>query len=468
MAVKLTPSGKLDSVQLLKILEKDGRAVELCLPPIHPEAYHPLTVFIDNDELIPVRFSSIDKYTKKFEYKVANNPELYVIKTYKLIPGTYFIKMDITLKNYSDTGVKKDIMIMWESPCKVSDEQDIRKAEEKYSHLRITEQAAFTSNDVQKVKHHKIGILQHILIFLGLLPPVQPIDSVVKKKDVTWVAQSSHYFLNIIIMSEIVADEAIFVRTVDNRMKMGLYFQKDIIKPNSSKTIAIKIYTGPKDYFILRNISPEMVNLTAFSGWNSLSLIILWILQLLYNLTHNYGVAIILLTFIIKVLLHPLTKKNFKTMMSMQKLQPYLQELRKKHKNDIETLNREMMALYKRHKVNPLGGCLPILLQIPVFIALFTTLSNAIELRGAEFLIWKDLSTKDPYYILPVLMGLTMLLQQKMMPSPDPNQAKIGIIMSILFIFIFLGFPSGLVLYWLVQNILTIIEQMLIKKGIEK
>ena len=211
-----------------------------------------------------------------------------------------------------------------------------------------------------------------------------------------------------------------------------------------------------------------MTSLTAFSGWNSLALIVLWLLHLLYKITHNYGVSIIILTLIVKVVLHPVTKKNFKTMNSMQKLQPHLAEIREKHKHDAETLNKEMMELYKRHKVNPMGGCLPLLLQMPVFIALFTTLQNAIELRGATFLIWSDLATKDPYYILPVLMGLTMIIQQKMMPSPDPNQAKIGMFMSIIFVFMFMNFPSGLVLYWLTQNILTIIEQILIKRGIEK
>ncbi|MDI6781600.1 MAG: membrane protein insertase YidC [bacterium] len=466
MSVKLNPYGEIAGLQLLKITEHDASPVELAMPPVHPEADYPLSVYLGTESLTPKSLFCVDQYCREIIYEVETMPGLSITKRYKLIPGTYLMEVEVSIKNLSDAVVKDDAVIVWESPCKTAEEGDVKKAQLKHSHLTILEQDVQINGHVEKVNHHQTGAIQGILAFLGFISPVTPTDSVIKKKDVSWVAQSSQYFLNILI-PEKPASEAMFVKTIDNRMKIGIV-TPIALSPGEEKTIKSRVYAGPRDYTVLKNLSGEMANLTAFSGWNSLSLIVLWLLHLLYKLTHNYGISIIILTLIVKVILHPLTKKNFKVMKAMQNLQPHLTQLREKHKHDAETLNKEMMELYKRHKVNPMGGCLPLLLQMPVFIALFTTLQNAIELRGADFLIWHDLATKDPYYILPVLMGATMLIQQKMMPSPDPNQAKIGMFMSILFIFMFMNFPAGLVLYWLTQNILTIAEQILIKRGIEK
>jgi YidC/Oxa1 family membrane protein insertase len=174
----------------------------------------------------------------------------------------------------------------------------------------------------------------------------------------------------------------------------------------------------------------------------------------------NYGLAIIILTCIIKVVFHPLTKYSLHSMKEMQKIQPQLNALKQKYKDNKEKLNKELMALYKRYKINPLGGCLPMVMQIPVFIALYEVLSVAIELRHAPFVLWiTDLVT-------PLLMGATMFIQQKMTPSAmDPAQAKIMLIMPVVFTFLFMSFPSGLVLYWLVNNVLTIAQQYHIYKG---
>ncbi len=465
MSVQLNPYGEIAGLQLLKITEHDTSPVELAMPPVHPDADYPLSVYFGTESLTPKSLFCVDQYTKEITYGIESISGLSITKMYKLIPGTYLMEIEISIKNLSNTTLKNDIVIVWENPCKTVEDADIKKAQLKHSHMTILEQDVQINGHVEKIGHHQIGALQGILSFLGLITPVTPTDSIVKKTDVSWVAQSSQYFLNILIPEKPI--EAMFVKTIDNRMKIGLA-APIALSPGEEKTIKSRIYAGPRDYTVLKNLSEEMTNLTAFSGWNSLTLIVLWLLHLLYKITHNYGISIIILTLIIKVILHPLTKKNFTTMKAMQNLQPHLSQLREKHKHDAETLNKEMMDLYKRHKVNPMGGCLPLLLQMPVFIALFTTLQNAIELRGADFLIWHDLATKDPFYILPVLMGVTMLIQQKMMPSPDPNQAKIGMFMSVFFIFMFMNFPSGLVLYWLTQNILTIAEQILIKRGIEK
>jgi len=188
---------------------------------------------------------------------------------------------------------------------------------------------------------------------------------------------------------------------------------------------------------------------------------LLVVLKFFYQYTGNYGVAIIILTILIKILFHPLTRKQYESMREMQKIQPKMQAIREKFKNDKERMNREVMDLYRTHKINPLGGCWPMLLQIPVFFALYKALLNSIELRHAPFMLWiQDLSEKDPCYVTPIIMGVTMFLQQKMTPAAgDPNQQKMMMFMPIIFTFLFLSFPSGLVLYWLVNNILTIGQQ---------
>jgi YidC/Oxa1 family membrane protein insertase len=182
--------------------------------------------------------------------------------------------------------------------------------------------------------------------------------------------------------------------------------------------------------------------------------------------THNFGLAIIVLTIVIKILFFPLTHTSYKSMKDMQKVQPLMLKLKKKYKDDKEKLNKEIMALYRSHKVNPLGGCLPMILQIPVFFALYKALLGSIELRHAPFIFWiNDLSAKDPYYITPIIMGASMFIQQKMTPTVgDPTQAKIMLLMPIVFTIMFLNFPSGLVIYWLVNNVLSIGQQFYINK----
>jgi YidC/Oxa1 family membrane protein insertase len=189
-------------------------------------------------------------------------------------------------------------------------------------------------------------------------------------------------------------------------------------------------------------------------------------LKFFHGYLGNWGFAIILLTVCIKALFWPLTQKSYSSMKAMQKLQPKMAKLREKYANDKQRLNTEMMTLYKENRVNPFGGCLPILIQIPVFFALYQVLLRSIELRHAPFMWWiTDLSAKDPYYVTPLIMGVTMFLQQKMTPTTmDPMQARLMMMMPVVFTFLFLNFPSGLVIYWLVNNVLTIAQQYLINR----
>ena len=230
-------------------------------------------------------------------------------------------------------------------------------------------------------------------------------------------------------------------------------------------------YVGPKEKAIL-DLAPNDLGKAVNLGWfDFIAKPLMWGLNFFYKYVGNYGIAIILLTICIKVLFWPLSHKSYKSMNQMKKLQPMMAKIREKYKGDRQKMNAEMMGLYKTYKVNPAGGCVPMLVQIPVFIGLYQALLNSIELRHAPFIphlpftdiVWlADLSAKDPYYITPIIMGASMLLQQKLSPAPgDPMQAKLMMLMPVLFTFLFLNFPCGLVAYWLVNNLLSILQQWL-------
>ena len=238
------------------------------------------------------------------------------------------------------------------------------------------------------------------------------------------------------------------------------------LAPGGSVRVAFNTFLGPKEYDTLLKQKAGLEEAIEFGWFDWMAKPFLVVLNFFNKYLGNYGLAIIVLTVIIKVLFYPLTKKSLQSMRDMQKMQPQMAAVKEKYKNDKEKMNKELMELYKRHKINPVGGCLPMVLQIPVFIALYEVLYVAIELRHAPFFLWiTDLSAKDPYYITPILMGATMFLQQKMTPtSVDPAQQKIMMLMPIVFTFMFLSFPAGLVLYWLVNNVLSIGQQYFIYK----
>jgi YidC/Oxa1 family membrane protein insertase len=235
-------------------------------------------------------------------------------------------------------------------------------------------------------------------------------------------------------------------------------------------------YVGPKEKAIL-DLAPHDLGKAVNLGWfDFIAKPLMWGLNFFYGYVGNYGIAIILLTICIKILFWPLSHKSYKSMNQMKKLQPMMAKIREKYKGDRQKMNAEMMGLYKTYKVNPAGGCVPMLVQIPVFIGLYQALLNSIELRHAPFIvhfpftdyIWlADLSAKDPYYITPIIMGASMLLQQKLSPAPgDPMQAKLMMLMPVFFTFLFLSFPCGLVVYWLVNNLLSIFQQwMMLRKA---
>ena len=229
-------------------------------------------------------------------------------------------------------------------------------------------------------------------------------------------------------------------------------------------------YLGPKDYRILKGINPELTDVIEYGFFTFIAKPMFKILLAIYNFVGNWGWAIVILTILIRIILFPLTFKGMVSMQKLKDLAPKIKELQQKYKGDPQKLNAHMMQLYKKHGANPMGGCLPLLLQIPVFFAIYRVLLNAIELKGAPWILWiTDLSEKDPYYILPILMGITMYLHQKLTPTTitDPMQKKIFQYLPIVFTFFFITFPAGLTLYWFINNILSIIQQLIVNKAFE-
>lgn len=300
-------------------------------------------------------------------------------------------------------------------------------------------------------------------------------DMLDKKLNVTsqtgWVSMLEHYFVSAWIPEQ-GQPNRLFSRVANGSQAIiGVIYPMTEIQAGSSKVIESQLYLGPKDQDAMAQIV-EHLDLTVdygFLWW--LAQPIFKLLQFLQSLVINWGLAIILTTVIVKALLFPLTKAQYVSMAKMRMLQPKMTALRERYGDDRQKMSSAMMKLYKEEKVNPLGGCLPMLLQLPIFLALYWVLLESVELRHSEFVFWiQDLSTKDPYYILPILMGASMFLMQRLQPTPtaDPMQQKLFQYMPVIFTVFFLWFPSGLVLYWLVSNLITIAQMLIIYRGLEK
>jgi len=285
-------------------------------------------------------------------------------------------------------------------------------------------------------------------------------------KTIEWAGFADKYFLTAII------SEKNSIATVELKKNSAGYFESIVSSPqftvNPGQSIAIsnRLFVGPKDIDILKAQGNSLVQSLDLGWFTVIAKPLLYSLKFFYRYVGNYGIAIIIITVILKAFFFPLTHKSYKSMKGMQKIQPEMTKLREKYKDDKDSMNKAVMELYREHKVNPMGGCLPMVVQIPVFFALYKSLMFSIELRHAPFFFWvTDLADKDPYYVTPVIMGITMFVQQKMTPSNmDPMQQKMMLALPVVFTFMFLSFPSGLVLYWLVNNVLTIGQQMYINK----
>jgi YidC/Oxa1 family membrane protein insertase len=326
------------------------------------------------------------------------------------------------------------------------------------------------------------GIVEWGEGFIGLIGPASIVDEklekntpdneVERKGAVRWVALQDKYFMSVLIPSG--ATAAVITKEGDKLVSARARFAGTGGPP----TAALRLYAGPKEYDTLRALGLGLEDTIDF-GWfiygswdivRALAKPLFYVLRFLHEYTRNYGISIILLTIGIKLLFVPLQYKGYKSMKDMQVVQPKVAALQEKYKDDRERLNKEMIKLYRDHKVNPVGGCLPMFLQTPVFVALFNILYMTIDLRQAPFILWiTDLSVQDPYYVLPIVMGASMVVQQKIMPTTmDPTQAKIMLFLPAFMTILFITFPAGLVLYWLTNNVLTITQQFVTDRYIFK
>jgi len=332
------------------------------------------------------------------------------------------------------------------------------------------------------------GVVEWGQGFIGLLGAAWMIEDKLEKESpepdepriqregpVRWLALQDKYFMSVFIPDNPENTTGLFSEFENERV-----VSSGLALPAGSEEHVYKgrLYAGPKQFDVLKSFEIGLEDTIDFGwfiygSWTPVKAVakpLFSVLRFLYDYTHNYGVAIILLTVGIKLLFVPLQYKSYKSMQGMKDVQPKVAKLQEKFKDDKQKLNTELMKLYKEHKVNPVGGCLPIFLQMPVFISLFNILYMTIDLRQAPFMLWiTDLSIQDPFYVLPVLMGVSMFIQQKIMPTTvDPNMAKMMLILPIGLTFLFVTFPAGLVLYWVTNNVLTITQQFVTDRYVLK
>ncbi len=311
--------------------------------------------------------------------------------------------------------------------------------------------------------------------FIGLIGSASLVDGKVEKETpeteserkghIQWAALQDKYFLSVLIPKQ--SGTVVAKKEGDKLVSTAV----QIPVPPTGGAAALQLYAGPKEYETLRGLQIGLEDTIdfgwfIFGSWSVVKAVakpIFYVLRFLNEFTHNYGLTIVLLTIAIKMLFVPLQYKSYKSMKQMQMIQPKVAAVQEKFKDDRDRLNKELIKLYRDHKVNPVGGCLPMVLQMPVFVALFNILYMTIDLRQAPFALWiKDLSAQDPYYVLPIIMGVTMVVQQKITPTTmDPTQAKIMLMLPAFMTFLFINFPAGLVLYWLTNNTLTIAQQVI-------
>lgn len=290
-----------------------------------------------------------------------------------------------------------------------------------------------------------------------------------------WVSIVQHYFLSAwFTPNEQAAQDFLYSKVVsstgNDEYILGMRSDAKSIAPGATDTFETRLYTGPKRQQELEKLTKGLELTIDYGIFTIFSKPIFWLLAKIHALVGNWGWAIILLTIMIKLAFYRLSAASYRSMAKMKTVAPKLQEVRDKYGSDKQAQQQAMMELYKKEKINPLGGCLPILIQIPVFIALYWVLLESVELRQAPWMLWiKDLSIKDPYFVLPLLMGITMFIQQKLNPPPpDPMQAKLMMALPFVFTVFFAFFPAGLVLYWFVNNLLSILQQWNITRNLEK
>jgi YidC/Oxa1 family membrane protein insertase len=467
-AIFTTRSGALKSFKLKdyrKTLAKDSEPIELV--HVMEGMSRPLTVTFPESsiDILPESLFSADKDSidltntkdsRRLTFTLSYPNKMKVEKTFTFYPEKYAFDLEVKVYNFLGISINQSPLFGWHQFV------DPKVEEESFTHEGPV---SFISKNIDRHEVKKMESAKSI------------------GPDVAWGGFESKYFIASMIPQNPTLTSISLSKDTQNMVSIGLKGPQSLIPPGQAGLFSYTLFLGPKDHDILKAQGVSLENAIDFGDWLKwLAMPLLVTMKFLYKYIHNYGLAIIILTILIKIVFWPLGNKSYKSMKEMQKLQPKIAEIRERYKNDKTKLSQATMELYKTHKVNPMGGCLPMVIQIPVFFGLYKTLLYAIELRHAPFYLWiQDLSAPDtlfghiPSWIplisgfavgpLPIVMGATMVIQQKMSPpAGDPMQQKIMLFMPVVFTFMFLNFPSGLVIYWLFQNILSIGQQYYINK----
>ena len=451
---KVEPS----SPPMQMIVTRDSGFLPLAVDLVHHQDWQLSTRAFSSDEPAEIQVQEGEP-ARQLPFSTEVPGKVRLTKIFTVEPGTYAYDLEVQVQNLSDEKLVDQLGISFYYIPYSSNPH------ESYNQSQLT----FSNN----------GSLKHLQPKSLLKPDAVP------KPPYDWVGYENNYFIQAIIpLSEIGYQIVPRVLDLEKGLIQAVYLTDPMeLGPDETKSVKLRLYSGPKKADRLNQAGHNLSDAIDYGWFTFLAKPLMVVLTWFYSFTHNYGVAIILLTVIIKIIFWPLTHKSYTSMQKMRKIQPKITQIREKFKDDKEKLNQELMQVYKTYKVNPMGGCLPMALQIPVFFALYRMLNAAVALRHQPFILWiNDLTAPDRLHlgfsvdlpflgelngipVLTILMGISMFLQQKMTPSTgDPRQEKIMLIMPIMFTFFFINFPAGLVLYWFVNNILSIAQQYWINR----
>lgn len=459
-----------NDVLILEISANGGTIIDAMLPKqLTPEKkqvelfqYTPNHKYFARSGLIALGNVDLPNHTSTFKLSQSGkdgsgNPFIVLVserngvkleKTFILSAGSYVV--DVGHRVTQSNANAAPLVLYTEIVRDASQEQKIGPFDGAFSASTFTGPATYTD----KEKFNKLE-------FTAIDKNKITIPTQVPAGDPAWIAMVQHYFASAWIPSDKAARD-IYAGKIDNNLyRIGMQVPLGLVAPGTTVVEKAKLFVGPQEERVLETIAPGFELLKDYGYLTILAKPIFWLLDNIHSYVGNWGWSIILLTILIKLVFFPLSAASYKSMARMKEVQPRLLTMREQYKGDPQKLNQAMMEMYRKEKINPLGGCLPVVIQIPVFIALYWVLLSSVEMRNAPWIGWiHDLSVPDPYYILPIIMAASMFVQTKLNPTPpDPIQAKVMMYMPLVFSVMFFFFPAGLVLYWVVNNLLSIAQQ---------
>jgi YidC/Oxa1 family membrane protein insertase len=456
LVLEISASGaNIIDAKLLKALTAENKPIELF-------QYTPAHKYFARSGLIALGNADLPNHTSTFKLiqsgkdgsgrpfitLASERSSVKLEKTFMLNPGSYVV--DVGHRVTQATAKTTPLVLYTEIVRDATQEQKIGPFDGAFSASTFTGPAVYT----EKEKFNKLE-------FTEIEKNKITIPKQVPAGDPAWIAMVQHYFASAWIPSDTFVRD-IYAGKIDNNLyRIGMQTPLGDIAPGATVVEKARLFVGPQEESVLETIAPGFELLKDYGYLTILAKPIFWLLEKIHGYVNNWGWSIILLTILIKLVFFPLSAASYKSMARMKEVQPRLMTMREQYKSEPQKLNQAMMEMYRKEKINPLGGCLPVVIQIPVFIALYWVLLSSVEMRGAPWVMWiHDLSIPDPYYILPLIMAVSMFVQTKLNPTPpDPIQAKVMLYMPIVFSVMFFFFPAGLVLYWVVNNLLSIAQQ---------